>query len=52
MPTGTKKVNLNVNERMSPADYERDVRHYEFDTKDLGLYYGSGDCFSIFPHNN
>lgn len=33
---------------MSPEGYDRDVRHYEFETANKGLFYGSGDCLSIF----
>lgn len=51
MPAGTKLVPLMVNRKMSPEGYNRDVRHYEFETKGTGLTYGSGDCLSILPHN-
>jgi len=41
-----------TNRKLSPAGYERDVRHYEFDIKDKNMPYGSGDCMSIFAHND
>ena len=40
------------NRKLSPAGYNRDVRHYEFDIKDKSMNYGSGDCMSIFAHND
>jgi len=36
---------------MSAPDYERDVRHYEFDITGLNMHYGTGDCLSIYAHN-
>jgi len=37
---------------MSEVGYERDVRHYEFDTTGMnGMSYGTGDCLGIWAHN-
>lgn len=35
---------------MSPEGYERDVRHYEFDTQGLKNFsYDAGDCLAVYP---
>lgn len=37
---------------MSPPDYERDVRHYEWDLKGIsGMSYGTGDCLGVYATN-
>lgn len=43
---------MTTNRLLSPEGYDRDVRHYELDTTNKGLFYGSGDCLSIFPKND
>jgi len=29
---------------MTPPDYDRDIRHYEFDIHGLDMGYSPGDC--------
>ena len=29
---------------LTPPDYDRDIRHYEFDIHGLGMAYSPGDC--------
>lgn len=36
---------------LTPPDYDRDIRHYEFDLKNSGMHYSVGDCLGIYPHN-
>lgn len=40
------------NKLLTPKDYDRDVRHYEFDLKNTGITYNIGDCLAIYPNNN
>lgn len=41
-----------TNKVISPKGHNRDVRHYEFDIKGKSMMYNSGDCMSIYAHNN
>lgn len=43
---------MTMNRVLTPPDYDRDIRHYEFDLKDTGITYGVGDCLGIYPHND
>eukprot|EP01053_Blabericola_migrator_P012928 Blabericola_migrator_1__12927@NODE_850_length_6270_cov_628_148960_g602_i0_p1_GENE_NODE_850_length_6270_cov_628_148960_g602_i0NODE_850_length_6270_cov_628_148960_g602_i0_p1_ORF_typecomplete_len1811_score379_58POR_N/PF01855_19/1_5e51FAD_binding_1/PF00667_20/3_6e03FAD_binding_1/PF00667_20/5_4e50POR/PF01558_18/1_9e41Flavodoxin_1/PF00258_25/2_2e30PFOR_II/PF17147_4/8_4e20NAD_binding_1/PF00175_21/3_6e17Fer4_16/PF13484_6/3_1e14TPP_enzyme_C/PF02775_21/6_9e13EKR/PF10371_9/4_9e12Fer4_21/PF14697_6/0_0011Fer len=45
-------VNLKGNTRMTPADYEVDVRHLEFDLLNTNVKYALGDSLAIFPQND
>jgi sulfite reductase alpha subunit-like flavoprotein len=36
---------------MSAPDYNRDVRHYEFDIAGKGWNYGTGDCLGVWAEN-
>ena len=40
------------NELLTPADYDRDIRHYEFDLSSTGMKYNVGDCLGIYGHND
>ena len=37
---------------MTPDDYDRDIRHYEFDLSGSGMTYEVGDCLGVYPHNH
>ena len=37
---------------LTPPDYDRDIRHYEFDLKGSGMSYNVGDCLGVYPHNH
>ena len=37
---------------LTPPDYPRDIRHYEFDLSGTGISYNVGDCLGVYPHNN
>ena len=37
---------------LTPPDYDRDIRHYEFDLKGSGMTYSAGDCLGVYPHNH
>ena len=52
-PPGTVLVPMTKNVLLTPPDYDRDIRHYEFNLKGSGMSnYGVGDCLGIYPHNN
>ena len=36
---------------LTPPDYARDIRHYEFDLSGSGFKYSVGDCLGIYAHN-
>jgi sulfite reductase alpha subunit-like flavoprotein len=49
----SRLIPVKANELMSAPDYDRDVRHYEFDTTGMsGMGYGTGDCLGVWAHNN
>jgi sulfite reductase alpha subunit-like flavoprotein len=49
---GSKLIPVKTNQLMTKPDYDRDVRHYEFDTTGMsGMSYGTGDCLGIWAHN-
>ena len=50
--TGAKLIPMVTNRLLTPDDYDRDIRHYEFDLKDSGMSYSVGDCLGIYPHND
>lgn len=53
IPAGSKLVPLMRNIVLTPDDYARDIRHYEFDLHGTGFGgYSVGDCMGLFPHNN
>ncbi len=37
---------------LTPPDYARDIRHYEFDLSSSGFQYSVGDCMGVFAQNN
>lgn len=37
---------------LTPPDYDRDIRHYEFDLSGSGMSYEVGDCLGVYPHND
>lgn len=49
---GSQMIKLVKNERMTPADYDVDVRHLEFDLSGTGMKYALGDSLAIFPQND
>ena len=50
--TGTTQVPLYRNFVMTPPDYDRDIRHYEFDLAGSGMGYNVGDCLGVYPQND
>eukprot|EP01053_Blabericola_migrator_P013368 Blabericola_migrator_1__13367@NODE_949_length_5910_cov_490_869416_g659_i0_p1_GENE_NODE_949_length_5910_cov_490_869416_g659_i0NODE_949_length_5910_cov_490_869416_g659_i0_p1_ORF_typecomplete_len1832_score345_00POR_N/PF01855_19/1_5e51FAD_binding_1/PF00667_20/5_8e03FAD_binding_1/PF00667_20/7_1e48POR/PF01558_18/1_4e40Flavodoxin_1/PF00258_25/1_3e32PFOR_II/PF17147_4/4_5e26NAD_binding_1/PF00175_21/4_5e03NAD_binding_1/PF00175_21/3_4e15TPP_enzyme_C/PF02775_21/4_5e14Fer4_16/PF13484_6/3_6e13EKR/PF10371_9/5_ len=44
-------ITLNSNIRMTPSDYEVDIRHMNFDLTGTGLKYALGDSLAIIPTN-
>lgn len=52
LPTGSKLVPMVKNVVLTPPDYDRDIRHYEFDLQGSGMTYSPGDCLGVYPHNN
>lgn len=52
VPPGTTLIPMTMNKVLTPPDYDRDIRHYEFDLTDAGMPYSVGDCLGIYPHND
>ena len=50
--SGAKLIPVTKNVVLTPPDYDRDIRHYEFDLGGSGFSYSVGDCLGIYPHNN
>jgi sulfite reductase (NADPH) flavoprotein alpha-component len=51
LPDGAKMTPLTKAELMTPVDYDRDIRHFEFDLEGLNMPYGMGDSLGIWPRN-
>jgi homodimeric pyruvate:ferredoxin (flavodoxin) oxidoreductase len=51
-PPGTTRMMMNLNSRITPRDYDRDIRHLQFDLGDTKFSYLLGDALAIYPHNN
>eukprot|EP01083_Nonionella_stella_P143712 447223_1 len=49
---GCVPVDLVENQLLTPADYDRDIRHYEFDLASSALSYDLGDTLGVFPTNS
>jgi sulfite reductase alpha subunit-like flavoprotein len=49
---GTTKMVMTRNTRLTPKDYDRDIRHLQFDLGDTNFSYLLGDALSLYPHNN
>ena len=41
---GSRLLPMTKNVLMTPDDYDRDIRHYEFELKGTGITYAQGDC--------
>ena len=52
MPKDSQMLTLMKNERLTPEDHDRNIRHFEFNLKDTDWSYSSGDVLAIYPHNN
>ncbi|XP_055388999.1 pyruvate dehydrogenase [NADP(+)]-like [Condylostylus longicornis] len=52
IPYGAVAVKLDVSRRMTPDDYDVEVRHLEFDLTGTGLRYALGDSLAIFPESD
>jgi len=52
VPSGCKLLPMTKNVVLTPPDYVRDIRHYEFDLSGSGFGYSVGDCLGIYPKNN
>jgi len=50
VPGGAQIVPVVENRLLTPTDYDRDTRHYAFDTN--GMDYEVGDSLGIYPHND
>eukprot|EP01084_Bolivina_argentea_P142821 250868_1 len=52
IPSGASILNVAENRLLTPIEYERDTRHYEFDIDGKGISYEVGDSLGIYPHNS
>eukprot|EP00484_Ammonia_sp_Unknown_P000272 CAMPEP_0197022220 /NCGR_PEP_ID=MMETSP1384-20130603/3125_1 /TAXON_ID=29189 /ORGANISM="Ammonia sp." /LENGTH=1795 /DNA_ID=CAMNT_0042450221 /DNA_START=521 /DNA_END=5908 /DNA_ORIENTATION=- len=50
LPDGAKMVDVVENRLLTPVEYDRDTRHYVFDT--TGMPYEVGDSLGIYAHND
>eukprot|EP01111_Echinosteliopsis_oligospora_P016519 TRINITY_DN689_c0_g1_i5.p1 TRINITY_DN689_c0_g1~~TRINITY_DN689_c0_g1_i5.p1 ORF type:complete len:1208 (+),score=338.40 TRINITY_DN689_c0_g1_i5:237-3860(+) len=50
--SGSYLVKVDVNRRLTPADYDRNVFHIEFDTNGTDLKYEIGDALGVYGHND
>lgn len=48
-PAGTIALTMLENRLLTPAKYDRDIRHYSFDLKGTGLTYNCGDALAVYP---
>jgi len=53
VPPGAAKLTLLTNKLLTPesADYDRDIRHYEFKIKGTNVSYKTGDSLAVWPRN-
>ena len=51
VPPGAARVPMTRSRLMTPVNYDRDIRHFEFDLKGLGMGYELGDSLGIWPRN-
>lgn len=49
---GAHRVKVTVNRRLTPASYERNVFHIEFDTTGTSLKYEIGEALAVHGHND
>ncbi|KAH0487908.1 MAG: uncharacterized protein KVP18_002182 [Porospora cf. gigantea A] len=49
---GTTHVQLVKNERITPHDYDVEVRHLEFDLSGTSMQYSLGDSLAVWPRNS
>jgi sulfite reductase alpha subunit-like flavoprotein len=52
MPPRSKLVDITFNDRITPRDYDRSIRHIEFDLAPSGINYLLGDALTIYPTND
>jgi len=45
-------IKLAENRRITPEDYDRDIRHLQFDLLDTKMKYNIGDALAIYPQND
>eukprot|EP00485_Elphidium_margaritaceum_P008311 CAMPEP_0202688700 /NCGR_PEP_ID=MMETSP1385-20130828/4170_1 /ASSEMBLY_ACC=CAM_ASM_000861 /TAXON_ID=933848 /ORGANISM="Elphidium margaritaceum" /LENGTH=1808 /DNA_ID=CAMNT_0049343729 /DNA_START=509 /DNA_END=5935 /DNA_ORIENTATION=- len=51
VPSGARLVPMTQNRLLTPSDYDRDTRHYEFETGDANMHYEVGDSLGVYAHN-
>ncbi|KAL3421994.1 sulfite reductase flavoprotein component [Phlyctema vagabunda] len=52
LPTKTFEITVQENRRLTPATYDRNIFHIEFDLGDSGLKYNIGEALGIHAENN
>ncbi|CAE8716661.1 unnamed protein product [Polarella glacialis] len=50
-PPNTQLLTVIENERLTPQDYERDIRHFSLSTKGADFPFDLGDAVAIYPAN-
>lgn len=52
VPLGCKLIKLDTNRRITPDDYDVDIRHVEFDLENQGIKYQLGDSLALWVKND
>lgn len=50
-PPGAQLLEIQENTRLTPADYERDIRHFSVSTKGVDLPFDLGDAVAVYYEN-
>jgi len=51
VPPGTQLLTIEENKRMTPSEYERDIRHFSLSTEGIDFPFDLGDAVAIYPEN-
>jgi len=51
VPPGTQLLTITENTRMTPSEYERDIRHFSLSSEGLDFPFDLGDAVAIYPEN-
>eukprot|EP00931_Biecheleriopsis_adriatica_P085459 TRINITY_DN5993_c0_g1_i1.p1 TRINITY_DN5993_c0_g1~~TRINITY_DN5993_c0_g1_i1.p1 ORF type:complete len:1862 (-),score=488.91 TRINITY_DN5993_c0_g1_i1:144-5729(-) len=50
-PPGSQLLTIMENKRMTPPEYERDIRHFSLSTEGIDFPFDLGDAVAIYPEN-
>ena len=52
VPKGAIPLTLKENRRLTPQDYDREIRHFEFELQGSPISYCVGDTLAVYPKND